>query len=119
MKSRIDFIREIERICDIGYELAVPSQVLDEIREISLDKSLSLKERKVAELTFGFIKMLIDVGKLREIDEKGKTADEAIMNLAEKEKIILATMDKELKKKAGKIARILTIRRRKKLEFIE
>ena len=114
VNSKVDFLSEINRICDFSYELAIPSQVLDEIDKI-LEKGKG-KEKEKAEITLVVLEQLIKEKTIKVIDIQGRDADSAIINLAKKEKIIAATMDRALKKKLN--MRIITIRQRSHLQLL-
>jgi|SRR3989344_1121313 len=95
----VDLISEIDRICDFPYEICIIDKTVDE-----------LKNKKLGKLALQIIKgfNIIET-------KKDKDVDELIFKL-EKDNIIVATQDKELKKKLKreKIP-VITIRQKKYL----
>ena len=108
-KYKIDIVSELDRICDFSYNMVLPEQVLKELMEIST--SGKGKDREAALLAL----QLANNFEIRKIDEK--SADDALLKLASRN--VLATMDKELRKrfKKGKGARVIAIRQKKYLIF--
>ena len=108
-KYKIDIVSELDRICDFSYNMVLPEQVLKELMEIST--SGKGKDREAALLAL----QLANNFEIRKIDEK--SADDALLKLASRN--VLATMDKELRKrfKKGKSARVIAIRQKKYLIF--
>ncbi len=101
-EKKIDYTTEIERIMSEGYEICILSQVIKEIEELRL-KATKFSDRQAAELALKIIKL----NKIKMINSHGTYADEAIINLAKKEEIIVATLDKIL---AGRLKRQRKIR---------
>lgn len=99
LRFKVDIITEINRICDFNYKIFIIDKTIDE-----------LKDKK-------FGKLAIEIIKRFEVIEtkKDKIADELILELNDNE-IIVATQDKEFKKKLKreKIP-IITIRQKKYL----
>ena len=78
IKFKIDFIREIDRICHFQYQLAIIDKTLDEIRKLKNPLALALvKPFKILKST-------------------EKTVDLEIIKRA-KNNIIIATQDQELR----------------------
>ena len=109
LKEKIDFF-----LAEEFGEIAIPIQVLEELD--SLHDKGELKERELAELASDIIEK--KKGKFKVIDLKKKFVDSGIIKYAEGKKVIVATLDAELKNKLKGKAKILTIRARKKLEVV-
>lgn len=108
-KQKIDFLDEIKFK---GLEILIPEEVLAEIEKIK-DTGKKLHFRENAQLALKILgKKEFKKIKLGETD-----VDKGLINLAEKNKdIIVATLDRELKRKIKKPK--LVIRGKKKLEII-
>ena len=85
----VDVVRELDRLLEQPYELAIPSLVLQELRQIS--EQGKPKERTAAKIGL----VLAKRGKV--IKVKG-AADEAILNLALKGRCGVGTTDADLRK---------------------
>ena len=108
VRNKIDFFEQLELE---GFKILVPKQVIKEIEAIKNSKKSEAKPE--ADLALKFIK----AKKPKIIRLKGKTADNAIISYAKQNpNIIVATLDREIKKKTKN--RKLIIRGKKKLEFI-
>ena len=91
------------------YELIVIEQIIKELEKISLDKKTKSEDRQSAMIALEFLKSR----KQRLIKQKGK-ADDAILALAKKLKVPVATMDKGMIEKAKKLKiKIIRIRQKK------
>ncbi len=109
LKEKIDFLQAEQ----FG-NLVLPLQVIDELRK-KAEKG-KRKEREVAKLALDIIQE--NKGNFKIIKLEKKFVDAGIVKyVQDKEKIIVATLDKELKKKLKGKTRILTLRARKKLVF--
>lgn len=100
VKQKLDFFEEL-----VGEQIIIPEQVLKEIARLkTLNSELALK--------------ILAKHKFKKINlEKGKTTDNKIINFAkENPKIIIATLDREIKNKTQN--KKLIIRGKKKLEII-
>ena len=108
-KLKIDIFEEIKE--SIGKaEFLIPVQVIKEMQKLS-------EKNKNMEKASNIALQLIKKNKAKEIQSKEKDADKALIELAKKG-IIIATNDKELKKKVLKVkGKILNIRKRKKIEW--
>jgi len=108
-KYKVDIVSELDRICDFSYKMVLPEQVLKELMEIST--SGKGKDREAALLAL----QIANNFEIQKID--AKSADDALLKLASGN--VLATMDKELRKrfKKGKSARVIAIRQKKYLSF--
>ncbi len=102
--SKFDFFSELERICDFKYQIFILDKTIEELKNKKLEK------------------LAKDIIKKKEIKviktEKNKSTDNLLLDLAEKEKFIVATQDKELKQKLKqKDIKIITIRQKTHLKF--
>ena len=113
IKQKIDFFDEIKFM---GIEILIPDIVIGEIKSLSEDtskKKFNLKENaKIA------LKLLEkNLGSFRRINLFGKNVDKSIIKFAEENgEVLIATLDKEIKKKVKNSK--LIIRGKKKLEII-
>jgi len=110
-KERLDYVEEIGNLINEGFELVVPVQVVKELKSLRDDK---LKKVKGKDKTASDLALqLLKVNGVKEVEVKGKTVDEGIVNLAgEDEKNIVATLDREMR---GILGRVILINRGKKL----
>ena len=103
IKNKIDLF---EQLYLEGYKILIPMQVLREINGLS-------KSNENAKLAL----KILQKSKFKRIKLRGKNTDNAIINYAKKNpEIIIATLDKEIKKKTKNSK--LIIRSKKKLEII-
>jgi len=109
LKEKIDFL-DAE---NFG-KLVLATQVLEELENLTeKDKA---KEREIARLALKIIEKNKDKFKIIELERK--YVDSGILKYVQgNTEVIVATIDKELKRKLKGIARILTIRARKKLSL--
>jgi len=109
VKQKIDFF---ENIKFMGMQILIPKQVIKEIEKVSNSKK-KLHFREDAKLAL----KLLEKNSFKEIDLKEKYVDKALIQFSEKNKdIIVATLDRELKKKIK--TQKLVIRSKKKLEIV-
>lgn len=109
--NKIDYVEEIGRMINEGYEIVVPAQVVHELEKLSNDKikKVSGKDKAAANLAL----QLLEKNKISLIQASGKNVDEAIINLAEEdEKNIICTLDREMRKK---LPRVILVNRFKRL----
>ena len=109
VKQKIDFLNEIKFM---GIRVLIPEEVLKEIRKIiSSGKKLHFRENAKLALK------ILDKNKFKKIRLGTAHVDKGLVNFAEKNKdVIVATLDRELKKKIKKPK--LVIRGKKKLKVI-
>ena len=89
---KIDIFSEIERICNFNYKLFILDKTVDELKKIM--KEQKGKNKDAAK----FALKLVTIKNISEIKtEKNVSADQAIVNTAQKG-FIVATQDKALKK---------------------
>ena len=113
VKQKIDFIQELERICNFTYNIIIPESVLEELKNIA-DKGTG-KEKEIANITLDLIKNLILKNKIKIKKITERNADSSLLKL-DRKNYIIATLDKELRKKL-KNAKVLGIKQFKYLHF--
>ena len=110
-KEKLDYIEALRDLLNENYELVVPEQVIKELKKLKGDKlkKVSGKDKSAADLAL----QLLEVNKIKEIKPVGKNVDEAIVNLAKKDKKnIVCTLDREMRHTLG---RVILINRGEKL----
>lgn len=110
-KNKLDYVEGIDELLSEGHEIVVPLQVIDELEKLKDDKlkKVSGKDKQASNLAL----QILEVNKIHNINIKGKTVDEALVNLAdENNKNIVATLDREMR---NKLPRVILINRFKKL----
>lgn len=109
VRERFDFFEEILMM---GHRIVIPKEVMAEIERLSRGARVK-KDRDVADLSL----KILSVNDFDVISCPGKYVDKGIVNfLMENPEFILATYDKELKRKVSN--RVLVLRGKKKLEII-
>jgi len=107
----VDIFSEIERICDFPYQLCIIDKTLSELD--SIIENQRQKYKNAAKLALKLLKSkAVKIIKTK----KDKYVDDLIFNLAENTEIIVATQDKELKKRLKKP--IITLRQKKYLKIM-
>ncbi len=101
-KQKIDYAEEIGNLLNRSYELVVPFQVLNELRKLKL-KAKKGKDKEAAALAL----QILELKKIVNVKISGKTADEAIFNLANQDRDVVCTADEEMR---GKLRRVILIR---------
>jgi len=91
-------------------KLVLAKQVLEEL------KTIDSKDNKYAKLAIKIINE--NINKFELISLNFHFVDIGILNYAAKNKVVVATLDKELKAKLGDKAQILVLRGKKKLELV-
>ena len=112
VRQKIDFYNYINENYDEGVEFLVPEEVLEELKKISERKGEKIKDKESAKVILKIIEKL----RIKKIKLNKKHVDDGIVNYLKNKKIILATLDRDLKKRVKN--KILTIRGKKKLEII-
>lgn len=106
-EKKIDYAEELMNLMSEGYELVVPEQVVEELKDIS-QNSKKLSDRSAAFLAL----KLLGHNKVKTIKTEGIYADEAILNLVRLGNIV-ATLDVGLRKKLKTSRKIVIIGERK------
>lgn len=115
---RVDIFSEIDKIVNFKYELVILDKSLEELENIVLRPKKGRKgaDRAAASTALSLIEAQKNSKKLNILPSEGHV-DGAIIRLAESgENIIVATQDKELKKRLKeKGARIIVLKQKKYL----
>jgi len=90
----VDIFSEIDRIMNQKYELCVLEKSLDELKRVA-ETAESGKDKRAAMLGIAFVA----AKKIKPLKAGDKYVDEAILELVERGKHIVATQDMELKRK--------------------
>lgn len=112
-ENRVDYVTEMERICNFKYQLYVIDKTMDE-----LDRIIEKKKQK-ARLAAKLAKIILKAKKIPEIKtKKDKTTDELMLENLDKDTII-ATMDANLKRiLKKKSVPVVILRQRKYLKIL-
>lgn len=109
-ENKLDYAAEIDNMMNEGYELVVPSQVVEEIEE------LGRSAKKFSDRTASFLALkILRSNNVKVIQTSAKYADEAIISMMRIGDIV-ATLDQELRNKL-KNSRVIVIQGTKKLAF--
>lgn len=113
---KVDIYSELERIIDFPHKVTILDKSLDEIRKIIREQKG--KNKDAAKLALQLIEHKIKQKSLNITTfSKDLNVDDILVELANKE-VIVATQDKELKKRVEeKGGRIITLRDKKYLSF--
>ena len=114
VKQKIDFDSLANELFDEPIEWIVPQDVLNELGCLKDRKGIKTKDKNAAELGFDILQKI--QSKIIELPGKNPNVDIKIVNYLIDKKIILATLDKNLKSRINN--KILTIRNKKSLEII-
>jgi|TARA_B100000315_G_C14386494_1_gene499890 rRNA-processing protein FCF1 len=113
LKEKIDFFEDIKLM---GLKIIIPKQVINELKTITKSKK-KLHFREQSELALKLLEKNRKSWMKKDLSTYGRNTDKGIINFANKNKrIIIATLDRELKKKIKNPT--LIIRAQKKLEII-
>ena len=108
VKQKIDFFEEIKLI---GLRVLIPTQVINEIEKVANSKK-KFHIKKNAKLALEILK----TSDFKKIELESEYVDDGLVEFAKKNKsVIVATLDRELKKKLKNSK--LIIRGKKKLEI--
>ena len=107
---KVDIFSEIERICNFNYEIYVLDKTIDELNNI-IDKQKG-KNKEAAKVAL----LLLKIKKIKIIKtgSPGRT-DDIIVDYASKEGYIIATQDKDLKRRLVNQSRTVIILKQKKI----
>lgn len=111
VKNKIDFFNEIELM---GIQILIPNQVIDEIKNMANSKK-KLHFKDDAKISL----ILLEKNKknFKKMDLNWKNVDNSIIDFADKNpNIIIATLDREIKKKVKN--KKMIIRGRNKLNIL-
>lgn len=91
---KVDIFSEIERICNFNYRLYVLDKTIDELKDV-IGKQRG-KHKEAAKIAL----QLLDLKKVKIIKtNSGKKTDDIILDYAKKEGCLVATQDKDLKRR--------------------
>ncbi len=109
---KVDVIEEIKRIIHEKAEIIIPDLVIEELKDMSKKKGKRGVYAKNAIEYFSRFKKV----KVKKIDG----VDDSIIRFAKENKCVIATQDKEMKRKARKERiPIITMRQKKYLIFLQ
>jgi rRNA-processing protein FCF1 len=111
IKQKIDFVNA-EDFFNEKVEWIIPHEVLDELKVLKDRKETKISDRNAAKMSFEILNLI----KPEIVQLKNPNVDKGIADYISGKDIVLATLDKELKKKVKN--KILTIRGKKKLEVL-
>ena len=114
VKQKINFQEITNQITSQPVEWFVPQDVLDELGTLQDRTGAKVSDKSAAKLSFEILQNL--EAKIINLPGKNPNVDIKIVNYILDKPIILATLDKNLKSRVKN--KILTIRGKKKLEFI-
>ena len=115
IKQKINFDELTNEIFSEKIEWIIPQDVLNELGNLKDRPGMKIQDREAANLSFEILQKIDS--KIIELKGKNPNVDIKIVNyIIDKPKIILATMDKNLKSRVKN--KILTIRGKKNLEII-
>lgn len=103
VKNKIDFVSVADEITDEKIEWIIPFEVMEEIEKLANKQGEKMKDRQAAKIGLEMIKVFSPTI----INIHNKNVDEGIKKYIEGKDIVLATLDKNLKKKIKN--KILTI----------
>ncbi|MDD5193144.1 MAG: PIN domain-containing protein [Candidatus Nanoarchaeia archaeon] len=123
-KNKIDYREDIGNLINEGFELVVPEQVVEELKKISQKpkekhsgflkkrnprfRKTTARDRDAANLAL----QLLDFNKIKIVKTTGRNVDDAIINLAEKDKKnIVCTLDREMRHILGRVILINKFKR--------
>ena len=113
VKQKIDFFEDIMLM---GFQILIPKQVINELK-IILKSKKKLHFREDAMLSLKILEKNKVLYRGIDVSKYGKNTDKGIKNFADRNKdIIIATLDRELKKKTKN--QKMVIRGKKRLEVI-
>jgi len=113
VKENIYFDSLANELFDEEISWIVPQDVLNELGNLKDKKGMKKEDREAANISFEILKMLNP--EIIELSGKNPNVDIKIVNYIIDKEIILATLDRDLKKRVKN--KILTIRGKKRLEI--
>lgn len=111
VKQNIDFISFLNQNFE---KIIVPEKVIGEIKKIKDNKKVKLRDRESASLAL----QMLDNSEIKIINLKEKKVDDGIVSYVENNNIVVATIDKELKKRLKGKVKILGIKAMKKIDYV-
>ncbi|MHA1668526.1 MAG: type II toxin-antitoxin system VapC family toxin [Candidatus Heimdallarchaeaceae archaeon] len=92
LEKKLNLTAEIERILPLEHELVVPKKVIEELEKLKKEGTLAIQRKSKLALE------LAEAFKIIDSKFRGKT-DDVIFELAIKHKAVVATNDRELRKR--------------------
>lgn len=111
VKENIDFISLADEMFDEPITWVLPKEVEKELRDISVRKGEKIKDKDAAKIGLQILESVAE-----KISLENKVTDNGIVNYAKSHEVIVATLDKELKKRVR--GKVLTIRGKKGLDIV-
>ncbi len=115
-KLKIDFPSLANDIIDEDIEWIVPQEVLNELGNLKDRPGMRISDKEAACIGFDLLCDIKPKPTIVDLKLKHPNIDQGIINYLIDKPIVLATMDKGMKRKLDN--KILTIRGKKKLEII-
>ena len=113
---KVDIFSEIDRICNFRYELVVVPETIVELKNIISIGKNSNKDKMAAKLALLLLKKY-KVRIIKNYRKVFKRADEAILQIVDKNSVV-ATQDRGLKKRLkDKTSRYIVLRQKQYLKF--
>ena len=124
-KNKLDYAEDLPKLIIEKYDLVVPLQVMEELKKITQKTKLPVKKRTprfkkttgkdklAADLALQILENHIKNKKIKKVDLKGISVDDAIIQLAKTDsKNIVCTLDREMR---FILKRVILINRLKRL----
>lgn len=116
----ISCLRNNIQLFDEAYNFIVPYEVIDELKKIKENKESKIKDREASILALELIKKS-KVEKVRLGGDDEYDVDFGIIKLAKEKGYVVASLDKELRRRSvrgGGSVRFMIIKNKKKLEIV-
>jgi uncharacterized protein len=112
---KVDIFQEIDRLCDFKYKIVILDKTIDELNKII--ETQKGKHKTAASLALQLIqKKKIDKSLTIQKTSSKEDVDNILISIAKKQKIIVATQDKDLKRHLKKEhTKIIDLRRQQYL----
>ena len=115
LKQKIPFLEEINRIIDFNYELVIVKQVFEELEKLAGSKEDKVRDRETAKLGLLMLRKAVQEGRIKLLKIEAENVDEALLKIAKKQDI-LASLDRELKRRIG--CKMIVIRQGSYLKLV-
>jgi len=111
-KQKVDLFEDLG-ILLISFKAVIPAGVISELKKLRKDKKLKIKEREAANLAL----QILAKENIRKFESE-QSVDDAIVSYALKNKgVLVATLDRGIKKRLNKKVKFITLRQKKRLVF--
>ena len=112
-QHKIDIFSEFKRICDFNYSLFILDKTIDELDNIRENS------RKNDVISANIAKEIINTKRINILKTNDGEVDELILECAKKNDMIVATLDKELKKRLKlENIKVITLRKSRYLIIV-